>query len=192
MKRELEITRHNVTPSQFLSYVRARMKKKGFESSEVPELKYWKAGNDLNFGMVEHYGVREKSVSKPYEMQTFIAGKDYIYNLICEFEFDDEETGTGYFYYNNSDVEMTEEPEPAETEPESAEATAEQEPEITVTLEWCDRKPDWEPDWNVRHHKKVHGTPEECMAQIRTFKDNHDVVKYTPVDIIDISRRETA
>ena len=97
---------------------------------------------------------------------------------------------------------LREQKQQAETEPEqeteataeTEEATAEpatEEPEITVTLEWFEQK-DFKPIWNARHHKKVHGTPEECMAQIREFKDHHDVVKYTIVNIVDISRRETA
>ena len=104
---EIEITRHNVTPAQFLSYVRNRVDKKGGRYIRTDlDLDYFKAGNDLNFNVThndpevpELYGMTEIGVSKPYQMQTYIRyPNDCKYNEICEFEFDDEKTGTGYYY----------------------------------------------------------------------------------------------
>lgn len=105
---EIEIQRSNLTPAQFLSYVRRSVDRKGGEMLRGDlSLGYFKAGNDLNFD-TEHDGMREKSISKPYEMQTYIKYEDgACYNEICEFEFDDEKTGHGYYYLVN--VETVEE-----------------------------------------------------------------------------------
>lgn len=105
---EIEISRSNVTPAQFLSYVRRSVDRKGGEMLRGDlSIGYFKAGNDLNFD-TEHDGMREKSISKPYEMQTYIKYEDgACYNEICEFEFDDEKTGHGYYYLVN--VETVEE-----------------------------------------------------------------------------------
>lgn len=135
MKEELEMMRHNVTPSQFLSAVRGAIRSKGFTGicAEDLSLNYWKAGNDLNF---EHkYSdpendpcKHEKSVSRPYEMQTYVRNWDgTVYNLIVEFSFDDEKRGSGYFYFINTwtEEEKTEAPEAPEAIP--AEAIKEEE-----------------------------------------------------------------
>lgn len=116
MKQCIEIMRHNVTPAQFLAYVRSQLKKKGMRdvASDL-DLEYFARGNSI-FNS-EYYNEpgrpckSEKSVSKPYEMQTYILNWDgSCYNEICEFEFDDEKTGHGYYYlYNNLDGEQTEE-----------------------------------------------------------------------------------
>ena len=108
---EIEISRRNVTPAQFLAYVRSRVDAKGGEyiRSDL-DLDYFKAGNDLNFDFVHedglNAGTHEKSVSKPYEMQTFIKHPDgTVYNEICEFQFDDDKKGYGYYYLLNVIVE---------------------------------------------------------------------------------------
>lgn len=109
---EIEMTRRNVTPAQFLTYVRNRVDAKGgrmFRSDL--DLDYFKAGNDLNFNIKhddptipETYGLHEKSVSRPYEMQTFMSYPNgNRYNEICEFEFDDDRTGHGYYYLLNAE-----------------------------------------------------------------------------------------
>lgn len=101
--KELEITRHNVSPAEFLSYVRAQLKKKGMRdlSSDL-DLDYFRRGNDLNFYYhddPEKPCKAEKSVSLPYEMQTFVLNWDGTrYNEICEFSFDNGKTGCGYYY----------------------------------------------------------------------------------------------
>jgi hypothetical protein len=125
MKFEIELTRHNVTPAQFLAYVRHVVDKRGGDllRSDL-DLGYFKAGNDLNFD-IKHDGTREKSVSKPYEMQTFIRNTNGgTYNEICEFEFDDENTGHGYYYLINETpdedlAKAVEAPETTDSTPES-------------------------------------------------------------------------
>ena len=105
---EIELTRHNVTPAQFLAYVRAQLVRKGIRdlASDL-DLDYFRRGNDLNFYYhddPEKPCRAEKNVSRPYEMQTYIANRDgSVYNEICEFEFDDEKTGHGYYYLLNAE-----------------------------------------------------------------------------------------
>lgn len=102
---EMEIERTNLTPAEFASYVRAKIRKARFETccAEDIDLNYWKLGNDLNF---YYYNETDKpcksevSVSKPYEMQTYVLNWDgTVYNMIMEFNFDNEKKGSGYFYY---------------------------------------------------------------------------------------------
>ena len=103
----IEIMRHNVTPAQFLAYVRSQLKKKGLRdiASDL-DLDYWARGNDLNFYYYndpDRPCKSERSVSSPYEMQTYIKNWDgTCYNEICEMQFDNEKTGTGYYYLINS------------------------------------------------------------------------------------------
>jgi hypothetical protein len=112
---EIEISRSNVTPAQFLSYVRRSVDRKGGEMLRGDlSLNYFAAGNDLNFDIhheePEFDGLHEKSISKPYEMQTYLRySNGAVYNEICEFTFDDEKTGHGYYYLVN--VEAVEEDE---------------------------------------------------------------------------------
>lgn len=124
MEQMIELTRHNVTPAQFLAYVRAQLKKKSMRdvSSDL-DLDYFVRGNDLNFYYHDEPGrpcKAEKSVSRPYEMQTYILNWDgSCYNEICEFEFDDEKTGHGYYYLsNNLSSEPTDENETPEIKEE--------------------------------------------------------------------------
>ena len=127
---EIEIMRHNVTPSQFLSYVRHSVDNKGGKMLRSDlDLDYFRAGNDLNFDIhheePEFNGLYEKSISKPYEMQTYLRYADgAVYNEICEFTFDDEKTGHGYYYLVN--VEAVEEEKNEEQAVESATEEAKQ------------------------------------------------------------------
>lgn len=106
MKQEIEISRHGVTPASFLSYVRSRLKVKGMQdlASDL-DLDYFRRGNDMNFSYhddPEKPCKAEKSVSRPYEMQTYILHwNGAMYNEICEFSFDDEKMGSGYYYLVN-------------------------------------------------------------------------------------------
>ena len=109
MKYEIEIERDNVTPAQFLSYVRRKADE--MLRSEL-SLDYFKSGYDHNFDIYHKRDdddtyrgcgcIREKSISRPYEMQTYICYENgALYNEICEFEFDTEKTGHGYYYLCN-------------------------------------------------------------------------------------------
>lgn len=112
MKIEIEIQRSNVSPSQFLSYVRKQVDAKGGRGIRGDlELSYFAAGDDLNYN-VDHKKAdddcyksgceREISVSHPYDMQTYIKNADgTMYNEICQFDFWDGKTGTGYYYLCN-------------------------------------------------------------------------------------------
>ena len=117
---EIEIQRSNVTPAQFLAYVRNRVDAKGGEMLRSDlSLDYFKRGDDLNFDIhheePEFDGLHEKSISKPYEMQTFLHySNGAVYNEICEFEFDSEKTGHGYYYLVNVEA-VEEEPTAEET-----------------------------------------------------------------------------
>jgi len=149
---EIELQRNNVTPSQFLAYARSRVDSKGgqYLRSDL-DLDYFRRGDDLNFDTWhedddELRGIHEKSVSKPYEMQTFISyPSGDKYNEICEFVFDDEKTGHGYYYLLNVQTprekaeNATEAVQDAETETEHAETEnaaqpAEKAPETPATV----------------------------------------------------------
>lgn len=108
---EVELSRRDVTPAQFLAYIRSYVDKKGghYVRSDL-DLDYFKRGDDLNFDYkrdpAEYHGcTHEKSISRPYEMQTYIRyNNGALYNEICEFTFDDEKTGYGYYYLINVNV----------------------------------------------------------------------------------------
>lgn len=127
---EIEIQRNNVTPAQFLAYVRGRVDSKGGEMLRSDlSLRYFAAGDDLNFDIhheePEFNGLHEKSISHPYEMQTFVRyANGAMYNEICEFVFDDEKTGHGYYFLLN--VEAVE-------DESSTDATEDTEAEATTT-----------------------------------------------------------
>ena len=107
----VELSRHNVTPAQFLAYCRSYVDRKGGRMLRSDlDLRYFCAGDDLNFDIYhtepELSGVHEKSVSKPLEMQTFIAYPNgALYNEICEFAFGDGKTGSGYYFLRNITTE---------------------------------------------------------------------------------------
>ena len=103
---EIELSRYDVTPAQFLAYVRSQLNKKGIRdlASDL-DLKYWAAGNDIEFDYHDDTSKpckAEKSVSKPYQMQTLVVNWDgSSYNEICEFEFFDDKKGYGYYFLRN-------------------------------------------------------------------------------------------
>ena len=107
-KEEIELTRHDVTPAQFLAYVRYMLRKNHITCVDPMDidLDYFAAGEDLNFDYKHddpRMPAREKSVSRPYEMQTYILNRDKtVFNQIMEFNFWDDKTGTGYFYLINT------------------------------------------------------------------------------------------
>ena len=102
---ELELTRRGCTPAQFAAYVRHMIKKHGIDSVEI-DFDYWKRGGDIEFDYHDDPSrpcKAERSVSKPYQMQTYIRNWDgTVYNLIMEFDHWNERTGIGYFYFLNT------------------------------------------------------------------------------------------
>ena len=104
----IEIQRRNVTPAQFLAYVRRRLKATGGDMfCGCLDLDYFAAGSEPNYD-TERDGTHCISRSKPYIMQTYIRQDGRLYNEICEFEFDDEKTGHGYYYLIDAEEETTE------------------------------------------------------------------------------------
>lgn len=119
----IEIQRHNVTPAQFLAYVRRRLKATGGDAfCGCLDLDYFAAGSEPNYD-TERDGTHCISRSNPYDMQTYIAENGRLYNEICEFEFDDEKTGHGYYYLIDADAETPETAPAAEPETETAAET---------------------------------------------------------------------
>ena len=108
---EIEIMRHNVTPAQFLAYVRQRVDAKGGRWFRGDlDLRWFKAsgwGYGYEWGVPGDKGcASEKGVDKPYEKQTYIRYFDgSVYNEIVEFQFDDEKRGTGYYFITNTHAE---------------------------------------------------------------------------------------
>ena len=112
---EIEVMRHNVTPAQFLAYLR-QMQKKHPEMSSDFDLDYFAMkGNYSRYEQDSRYTdgtpdtkpcESEICKVKPYDHQTYIRNFDgTTYNEIIEFQFDDEKTGTGYYYTVQIDVE---------------------------------------------------------------------------------------
>ena len=136
MTKQIEITRHNVTPAQFLAYVRSQCKAKGIdECIDLEGLKNPNSNTHSRYtvkdGKKTSYcdGIKfvedaseapckaEINISKPYSHQTYFVNWDgSIYNEICEFSFDDDGIkGTGYYYQISKDAEEAEEPKTEES-----------------------------------------------------------------------------
>lgn len=55
---------------------------------------------------------------------------------------------------------------------------------IHMHIVWYDRKPDFTPNYDADHHGTVAGaTPQECMRQFFELRSNHDLAKYTCMEI---------
>lgn len=106
---EIEIMRHNVTPAQFLYYVRSRVDARGGKWYRGDLELSWFAGcderfdRDYSFGLPGEKGAAAEVIKdKPYDKQNYIMNFDgSVYNEIVEFDFDDEKTGHGYYYLVN-------------------------------------------------------------------------------------------
>lgn len=58
---------------------------------------------------------------------------------------------------------------------------------LHFNIVWYERKPDWSPDYDKQHSCIITGkTPAECMETYRLMGNNHDVVKYTILRIVDV------
>lgn len=109
-RHEIEIQVTNVTPAQFLAYVRSQCKKKNipveimgvkeFANMEIESMGSLTKGHDDWKSDYWH--------TRPYNYQACSIKKDNSsgFNEICEFEFDDSKTGHGYFYYIDWDKEI--------------------------------------------------------------------------------------
>lgn len=127
---EMEITRHNVTPSQFLAYVRAQAKKRGLSglTSDL-SLRYFSQGEKVNGeywnsrytkGTPETRPAQSEVVKAlPYDQQTYVLNFDgSVYNEIVEFTFDDDKKGVGYYYILNTEADPEKAYKPAEEKKE--------------------------------------------------------------------------
>ena len=99
---EIECMRNNVTPGQFLAYVRAMAAKKGGNmeySAAGFAAESWSSNYSDELPDGRTGCEAERLTEKPYEKQTYIKWHDgTIYNQILEFTFDDERRGHGYYY----------------------------------------------------------------------------------------------
>lgn len=105
---EIEIERFNVTPAQFLAYLRS-MQKKHPEMANDFSLEAFKGeGWSIAYNDAlpsERPCESERITDKPFEKQTYLRNFDgSTYNEIIEFEFDDDRTGHGYYYTVQIDV----------------------------------------------------------------------------------------
>jgi hypothetical protein len=58
---------------------------------------------------------------------------------------------------------------------------------ISLYCIWYGRKEDFSPDYSDEHHGNIHGeTPGECMSKLNAFRENHDLSKYTPIQIVEV------
>lgn len=105
---EIEISRHNVTPAQFLAYLRTMQKKHPEMGNDFDLSTFTAEGWSANYSSAlptERPCECERITDKPYEKQTYIRNFDgSAYNEIIEFQFDDEKTGFGYYYTVQIDV----------------------------------------------------------------------------------------
>lgn len=95
----LELHATNVTPAQFLGYIRAMAKKKNIQL-DVLSTKEFANLEDTSMGsLIEGHDEYDFWYTKPYEYQTCFKHKDgTTFNEICEFTFDDDKRGHGYYY----------------------------------------------------------------------------------------------
>lgn len=58
---------------------------------------------------------------------------------------------------------------------------------MKITARWFDRLPNWEPDWNKAHFKEFSSdSAKNCFKQFQDFSYNHNVVKFTIPEIVDM------
>lgn len=106
---EIEIMRHNVTPAQFLAYLR-KMQKKHPEMANDFDLRLFETDEHWNSSYSNGTPdtkpcEAETCKGNAYDKQTYVRNFDgSVYNEIIEFQFDDEKTGTGYYYTVQIDV----------------------------------------------------------------------------------------
>lgn len=59
---------------------------------------------------------------------------------------------------------------------------------MTMYVVWYDRKPDFDADYSKAHRGTIHGeTCSEIMAQFREISNNHDLAKFSRLEIVGIS-----
>ena len=58
---------------------------------------------------------------------------------------------------------------------------------MKMYLLWYDRNEDFSADYNAPHAMTLEGSADETMAQFNAIRANHDLVKYTRMEINRIS-----
>lgn len=107
---EIEIERNNVTPAQFLAYLR-QMQKRHPEMANDFDLRMFATdeGYDSSYtdGTPDTKPCEaETCKGRAYDKQTYIRNFDgSCYNEIIEFQFWDDKTGYGYYYTVQKDVD---------------------------------------------------------------------------------------
>lgn len=99
----IEIQVSNVTPSQFLAYVKRKCREKNIPTDSIPSTKEFANLKNASMGdpAKGHDGWRaDHWHTKPYSYQFCSIEKDRStgFNEICEFTFDDDKKGHGYYY----------------------------------------------------------------------------------------------
>lgn len=110
---EIECMRHDVTPGQFLAYVRSQCKKHGgnmeYSAAEFAAAS-WGAEYRDELPDDGHGAMAETVKDEAFEKQTLIISHDgRVYNQIIEFDFWNNRTGTGYYYEKDAEPESQEE-----------------------------------------------------------------------------------
>lgn len=119
MKRDVEVTRTNITVKQFFKSIEKALERKGmsflmvdldsFEHTTSNEDIRYHIKDDIKYYSYNFYTVQQDATDsaaqseiytvRPYNFQTYCKNFDGSgYNEICEFTFDDEKKGTGYYY----------------------------------------------------------------------------------------------
>ena len=58
---------------------------------------------------------------------------------------------------------------------------------INMFVTWYDRKPNFDPDYEKEHHRTITGNnPAECMSKLNAIRKDHDLAKYTRIEIVSI------
>lgn len=127
MEHKVEVTRSNVTLSQFFAAVKAACTQKGmdfgvdrdcFENPSHPSndtyfvrdgIKYARYGEGeptREYDGSDAAAKAETSRVKPYDYQAYILNwDDSVFNEICEFTFTDGKRGSGYYCQINRDAQ---------------------------------------------------------------------------------------
>lgn len=58
---------------------------------------------------------------------------------------------------------------------------------IHLLIRWYGRKPDGQPDYEDEHHGTIVGdTAELCSQQLKRLREDHDLSRYTRMEIAEI------
>lgn len=56
---------------------------------------------------------------------------------------------------------------------------------MILTIRWYERNNDFTPNYNKEHHGTIRGnSAAECMMLLTTYRQDHDIEKFTKTEII--------